>query len=73
MTSCKKMVSIITPCYNAARCIQDTIQSVISQTYQDWEMLIVDDCSTDNSVEIVKSLAAKEPRIKLFSLVDDKN
>lgn len=67
MTSCKKMVSIITPCYNAARCIQDTIQSVISQTYQDWEMLIVDDCSTDNSVEIVKSLAAKEPRIKLFS------
>ncbi len=67
MTSCKKMVSIITPCYNAVRCIQDTIQSVISQTYQDWEMLIVDDCSTDNSVDIVRSLAEKEPRIKLFS------
>ena len=41
------IVSIITPCYNSKSTIQETIQSVISQTYPHWEMLIIDDCSTD--------------------------
>ena len=50
------MVSIIMPSYNTAAYIKKTIDSVISQTYQQWELIIVDDCSTDNTDEIVGSL-----------------
>jgi glycosyltransferase involved in cell wall biosynthesis len=54
-------VSVIIPTYNRADMLGDAIQSVISQTYQDWEMVIVDDGSTDNTEELVKEI--KEPRI----------
>ena len=50
-------ISIITPCYNAAPYIANTIQSVQNQTISDWEMIIVDDGSTDNSVEIVTAIS----------------
>lgn len=60
------MVSIITPCYNAEAYIADTIQSVIKQTYQDWEMLIVDDCSSDKSREIIAEFQKKDSRIRYF-------
>ena len=59
-----ELVSIITPCYNAERFIRETIESVIAQTYTNWEMIIVDDCSKDNSAEIIKEYAAKDSRIK---------
>lgn len=48
------LVSIITPCYNGSKYIAQTIESVLVQTYQNWEMLIVDDGSKDNSAEIIK-------------------
>ena len=57
-------VSIITPCYNAEKYIAETIKSVRNQTYQNWEMLICDDCSTDNSAEIIKEFCTKDNRIK---------
>ena len=60
------LVSIVTPCYNADKFISEAIESVLAQTYQNWEMLICDDCSTDKSVEIIKSYAEKDSRIKLF-------
>lgn len=60
------LVSIITPCYNSAKFIANTIVSVIAQTYENWEMLIVDDCSTDNSAEIIQSYSAIDNRIKYF-------
>ncbi|MBD5320655.1 MAG: glycosyltransferase family 2 protein [Bacteroides sp.] len=60
------MVSIITPCYNAASTIRATIESVLAQNYTDWEMLIVDDCSTDSSAEIIKFYSQKDNRIVFF-------
>lgn len=60
------MISIITPCYNAEKYIAKTIESVLNQTYTDWEMLICDDCSTDNSRELVEFYCRKDNRIKLL-------
>lgn len=62
-------VSIIMPSYNAARFIAASIQSVIEQTYTDWELLITDDCSKDNSLIIAKNFADKDPRIQVYSTV----
>ena len=59
-------ISIITPCYNAAPYIANTIQSVQNQTILDWEMIIVDDGSSDNSVEIIQKIIAQDSRIKLI-------
>lgn len=61
------LISIITPNYNCATYIAQTIESVIAQTYQNWEMLIQDDCSTDGSLEIAQSYAQKDSRIKVES------
>ena len=58
------LVSIIMPSWNTGKFITETIQSVIDQTYTNWELLIVDDCSTDNTEELVASF--KDDRIKYF-------
>lgn len=65
------LVSIITPSYNSALLISDTVDSVLSQTFTNWEMIIVDDCSEDNSVEVIQSLVDCEPRIKLIKLTEN--
>lgn len=62
------LVSIIMPSYNASRFIAESINSVLLQTYSDWELLIVDDCSRDNSVEIARKFADIDERVKIFSL-----
>lgn len=66
MNNIKVLASIITPCYNAERTIKQTIESVLSQTYPYWEMLVVDDCSTDESAKIIKEYTAKNPRVKYY-------
>lgn len=58
------MVSIITPSFNSSAFISQTIDSVLFQTYTDWEMLIVDDCSTDDSASIIKQYSKRDARIK---------
>lgn len=63
------LVSIIMPSYNTAEYISDSIKSIQAQTYPNWELIIVDDCSTDNSMEVIRSF--NDPRIKL--LQNDKN
>ena len=60
------MVSIITPTFNNEKFIAETILSVQAQTYQNWELLIVDDCSTDKTAEIISSFQEKDHRIKYF-------
>jgi teichuronic acid biosynthesis glycosyltransferase TuaG len=63
-----KMVSIITPSYNSEKFISDTIQSAQNQTYSNWEMIIVDDCSTDRTVEIIQKFIDNDTRIQLIKL-----
>ena len=65
----KDLVSVIMPSYNTARFIGETIESVLSQTYTDWELLIVDDCSTDDTDTVVASFS--DPRIRY--LKNEKN
>jgi len=62
------MVSIIIPSYKSKRFISETIDSVLTQTYQNWEMIIVDDCSPDDSNALIEEYCQKDTRIKLIKL-----
>ncbi len=62
------MVSIIMPTYQSSDYISETIDTVINQTYPNWELLITDDASEDNTVEIIKKYSEKDARINLVSL-----
>ena len=63
----KEKVSIIVPMYNAEKFIGKTIESVLSQTYENWEMLIMNDVSTDNSLAVVSEFVKKDKRIKIVN------
>jgi len=65
------LVSIITPSFNSSKFIEECVNSVISQTFQNWEMIIVDDDSNDNSRDIISDLSAKEKRIKSIFLEEN--
>lgn len=67
----KPLVSIITPTYNSSKFINETVQSVRNQTYQNFEHIIVDDCSSDNTWMILEDLEKEDSRIKLLRM--DKN
>lgn len=59
------LVSIIMPSYNCVRFIGESIESVTGQTYQNWELLIQEDASKDDSLDVIRQYAEKDPRIKL--------
>jgi teichuronic acid biosynthesis glycosyltransferase TuaG len=65
------LVSIITPSYNSARFINECVSSVLEQTYTNWELIIVDDASSDNSRELIKNIAAGDKRIKFAFLTEN--
>ena len=62
------LVSIITPVYNSEKFIKETIKTVQEQTYENWEWILVNDCSTDRSSEIIKQYTKEDGRIKLLNL-----
>ena len=61
-----ELVSIVMPVHNAERYLEEAIRSVMSQTYGAWELLVVDDNSTDSSMEIARRLSLEDSRVKLF-------
>ena len=61
-----ELISIVLPVYNGERFLRASIDSVIAQTYQNWELLVVDDCSTDSTASIVREYVQLDPRIKYF-------
>ncbi|MBY6030305.1 glycosyltransferase [Halomonas sp. DP8Y7-1] len=63
-----KLVSIITPLYNCEHRLRKTVQSVIDQSYDNWELIIVDDCSTDNSLNVALELGRSDSRIVVYGL-----
>ena len=63
-----QLISIIMPLYNLEDFVKESINSVISQTYKNWELILVDDKSTDTSYAIAKKLSENEPRIKLHQM-----
>jgi teichuronic acid biosynthesis glycosyltransferase TuaG len=66
------LVSVITPLYNGSLFISQAIESVLKQTYDNWEMIIIDDCSTDDSVNIVDKYIQNDSRIKLIKFNKNK-
>lgn len=62
----ENLVSIITPVYNGEAYVKETIESVLKQSYTQWEMILVDDCSTDCSEEIIRSMAESDARIRYY-------
>lgn len=64
MTNQQVQVSIIMPAYNAAKFIRNSVETVISQTFKDWELIIVDDCSSDHTAVVAKELVKRDHRIK---------
>lgn len=71
MKSVIPKISIVLPCYNGAKMLGDAIESVQRQTFKDWELIIVNDCSTDDTLEVALSYASLDERIRVFS--NDKN
>lgn len=67
----EELVSIITPVYNSEKFIKQTMECVLNQTYQNWEMLLVDDCSTDQSAKIISEYSKKDSRFRYIKLDDN--
>ena len=66
-----ELCSVIMPAYNCEKYIAEAIESVIKQTYKNWELIIVNDASTDDTEKIIKSYQEKDKRIKLISLTEN--
>jgi teichuronic acid biosynthesis glycosyltransferase TuaG len=61
------LVSIITPAHNASHCIEETIKSVLGQDYQNWELIVINDCSTDDTETVINKYVQQDKRIRLIN------
>ncbi len=60
------LVSVVIPCYNRETLVGETLDSVLAQTYENWECIVVDDGSTDSTLEVLRSYTARDPRFRVF-------
>lgn len=67
------LISVIIPAYNSSQTIEEALKSVITQTYQNFEIIIIDDCSTDNTVEVIKEFIENHPKHKIILIVNKEN
>src|SRR5208282_5961872 len=58
--------SVIMPCFNHARFLRESVNAILQQTFTDFELIIVDDCSSDDSWELIRSVADRDSRIRAF-------
>ncbi|SDG39479.1 Glycosyltransferase involved in cell wall bisynthesis [Pedobacter terrae] len=65
------LVSIVTPCYNSAAFITETLDAVVAQRYTNWELIVVDDRSADETCDIVEAFASRHPRVRLVALKEN--
>lgn len=61
------MISIVLPVYNGSRFLKESVDSIIAQSYSDWELILVNDCSTDNTLDICKDYSMKDSRISVYT------
>ena len=66
------MISVIMSVYNAEKYLDLAIESILNQSFRDFEFIIIEDCSTDNSLEILKNYAEKDSRIKIIQKTENK-
>lgn len=62
----KPLISVVMPAYNAERYISEAIESILKQSFKDFELIIIDDCSTDKTPEIIQKYSKQDPRIKTY-------
>lgn len=65
--NCKDLISIVLPVYNGERFLTQSIDSILRQTYRNWELIVVNDCSTDNTLKICKEYASRDTRIRIIN------
>ena len=68
----KPLVSVVIPNYNGEQFVSETLETVLNQTYQHFEIVVVDDCSTDRSPEIIEGYCRNDPRVRLIRLDENK-
>ena len=66
------MISVILPVFNGEKYLQQSIRSILEQTYENWELIIVNDCSTDNTEEIAQRYAKIDKRIRVINNLENK-
>jgi glycosyltransferase involved in cell wall biosynthesis len=66
-TTSQPLVSVVTPVYNGAEYLRESIESVLNQTYDNWEYVVSDNCSTDGSLEIARDYEARDPRVRVVA------
>ena len=64
-------LSVVMPVFNAEKYLKESIESILNQTYQDFEFLILNDCSTDGSLDIINVFAAQDSRIQVFDFKEN--
>jgi glycosyltransferase involved in cell wall biosynthesis len=67
MSVSKPLVTVVTPVYNGAEYLEECIESVFKQTYENWEYVVVDNCSTDGTLELARSYESRDPRVRIVA------